>query len=208
MFLVSSCRCFCPSHWSQVLSREWRCSRSSADRRRCSNNIWVINNFIVYEDVSYIRGFYGILIAPTEWQNILPSDVADKVTRLCFYQTRSAWSMDQGSNRKHSAVHNFAPTVTKFCVMWEGQALPHDTKFSNCRCEIVGRRVIFIWSLIPGSSWSGLIKAEPEWRKIVYMDEKPTVPCSRGLTLSMSSFFGPVINNGIYCQNINYIHHL
>ena len=82
-------------------------------------------------------------------------------TRLCFYQTRSAWSMDQGSNRKHSAVHNSAPTVTKFCVMWEGQALPHDTKFSNCRCEIIGRRVIFIWSLIPGSSWSGLIKAEP-----------------------------------------------
>ena len=82
---------------------------------------------------------------------------------LCFYQTRSAWSRDQGSNRKHSAVHNFAPTVTKFCVMWEGQALPHDTKFSNCRCEIVGRRVIFIWSLIPGSSWSGLIKAEPGW---------------------------------------------
>ena len=80
---------------------------------------------------------------------------------LCFYQTRSAWSMDQGSNRKDSAVHNFAPTVTKFCVMWEGQALPHDTKFSNCRCEILGRRVIFISSLIPGSSWSGLIKAEP-----------------------------------------------
>ena len=78
-----------------------------------------------------------------------------------FYQTGSAWSMDQGSNRKHSAVHNFAPTVTKFCVMWEGQALPHDTKFSNCRCEIVGMRVIFMWSLIPGSSWSGLIKAEP-----------------------------------------------
>ena len=66
--------------------------------------------------------------------------------------------MDQGSTRKRSAVHNFAPTVTKFCVMWEGQALPHDTKFGNSRCEIVGRRVIFIWSLIHGSSWSGLIK--------------------------------------------------
>ena len=88
---------------------------------------------------------------------------------LCFYQTRSAWSRDQGSNRKHSAVHNFAPTVTKFCVMWEGQALPHDTKFSNCRCEIVGRRVIFIWSLIPGSSWSGLIKAEPGHQEIACM---------------------------------------
>ena len=70
--------------------------------------------------------------------------------------------MDQGSTKKRSAVHNCAPTVTKFCVMWEGQALPHDTKFGNCRCEIVGRRVIFIWSLIHGSSWSGLIKAEPD----------------------------------------------
>ena len=69
--------------------------------------------------------------------------------------------MDQGSTRKRSAVHNFAPTVTKFCVMWEGQALPHDTKIGNCRCEIVGRRVIFIWPLIHGSSWSRLIKAEP-----------------------------------------------
>ena len=45
--------------------------------------------------------------------------------------------------------------------MWEGQALPHDTKFGNSRCEIVGRRVIFIWSLIHRSSWSGLIKVGP-----------------------------------------------
>ena len=69
--------------------------------------------------------------------------------------------MDQGSTMKRSAVHNFAPTVTKFCVMWERQALPHDTKFGNSRCAIVGRRVIFIWSLIHGLRWSGLIKAEP-----------------------------------------------
>ena len=69
--------------------------------------------------------------------------------------------MDQGSTMKRSAAHNFAPTVTKFCVMWEGQALPHDTKFGNSRCEIVDRSVIFIWSLIHGSSWSGLIKVGP-----------------------------------------------
>ena len=43
-------------HWSQVLSWEWRCSWSSADRR-CSNYIWVINNFIAYSGASYIRGF-------------------------------------------------------------------------------------------------------------------------------------------------------
>ena len=56
MFLVSPYSCLRPIHWSQVLSWEWRCSWSSADRR-CSNYIWVINNFIVYKGATYIRGF-------------------------------------------------------------------------------------------------------------------------------------------------------
>ena len=86
-----------------------------------------------------------------------------KNARLCFYQTRSAWSRDQWSNKNHSPAYNFTPTVTKFCVMWEGLSLPHDTKFGNCRCKIVDSRVFPIWSLIHGSSWSGLIKAEPGW---------------------------------------------
>ena len=47
MFFTSSCSCLCPIQWSQVLSREWRCSWSSADRRY-SDYIWVINNFIAY----------------------------------------------------------------------------------------------------------------------------------------------------------------
>ena len=37
-----------------MLSREWRCSWSSADRR-CSNYIWVINNFIACWGAPYIR---------------------------------------------------------------------------------------------------------------------------------------------------------
>ena len=41
----SSCSCLCPIHWSQLLREEWRCSWSSSDRR-CSNYIWVMNNFI------------------------------------------------------------------------------------------------------------------------------------------------------------------
>ena len=45
--LVLSCSCLCRIHWSQVFSLEWRCGWSSADRR-CSNYIWVINNFIAY----------------------------------------------------------------------------------------------------------------------------------------------------------------
>ena len=39
----------------QVLSRGWRCSWSSADRR-CSNYIWVINRLFAYQDATYIRG--------------------------------------------------------------------------------------------------------------------------------------------------------
>ena len=78
-----------------------------------------------------------------------------------FYQTRSAWSKDQGSNENHFPVHNFAPTVNKFCVVWEGQALPQDTKFGNCRDKIVDNRACLSWSLILGSSWSGLIKLGP-----------------------------------------------
>ena len=54
--LVLSFGCLWRIPWSQMLSREWRCSWSSADRR-CSNNIWVIDNFITYWDASYIRGF-------------------------------------------------------------------------------------------------------------------------------------------------------
>ena len=54
MFLVPSCSCFSPIYWSHVLSREWRCSWSSADRR-CSNYIWVIDNLIANEGAPYIR---------------------------------------------------------------------------------------------------------------------------------------------------------
>ena len=61
MILVSSCSCLRPNHWSQVLSREWRCSRSSADRR-CSDYIWLTNKF-AYLGTSYIRGF---MVFPTK----------------------------------------------------------------------------------------------------------------------------------------------
>ena len=91
----------------------------------------------------------------------LQLDMSPLTHRLYFYQTRSVWSMDQGSNKNHSPINNFTPTVTKFCVMWEGQALPHDTKFCNCSGKIVDSRTFPNWSLIHESSWSGLIKAEP-----------------------------------------------
>ena len=69
MFIVSSCSCLCPIHWSQVLSWELRCSWSSADSR-CSNYIWVINNFIAYKGAPYIRDF-TVYVFPFNRQNQL-----------------------------------------------------------------------------------------------------------------------------------------
>ena len=59
--LVSLCSCYCPIHWSNVLSSELRCSWSSADRRS-SSYIWVINNFIAYSGATCIRGLTVCLI--------------------------------------------------------------------------------------------------------------------------------------------------
>ena len=46
MFFISYCSCLYAICRSQVLSHEWRCSWSSADRCH-SNYIWVMNNFFV-----------------------------------------------------------------------------------------------------------------------------------------------------------------
>ena len=69
MFLVSSCSCLCPIHWSQVLSWEWRCSWSSADRR-CSNYIWVIDNFNAYRGTAYISDFTVYIHKSKVWRGI------------------------------------------------------------------------------------------------------------------------------------------
>ena len=65
MILVSCCRCLCPINWSQVLNRSWRRSWSSADRR-CSNYIWMIDKFIAYLGLSYIRDLTVYLILLTQ----------------------------------------------------------------------------------------------------------------------------------------------
>ena len=72
MLLVSSCSRIYPIRWSQVLSWEWRCSWSSADRR-CSNYIWVIKNFIAYQGATYIRGFTVIVLPSLDPRLTFPS---------------------------------------------------------------------------------------------------------------------------------------
>ena len=74
MFFISPCSSLCTIHWSQVLSREWGCSWSSADRR-CTNYIWVINNFIANQGASCIRGL-RVLSLVCSW---IPSSIFFKV---------------------------------------------------------------------------------------------------------------------------------
>ena len=74
----------CAQSWSQVLSREWRCSWSST-HRQCSNYISVINNFIAYWGASNIRGFMVInfVFTPTirpSWA-ILMKRISDMINQ-------------------------------------------------------------------------------------------------------------------------------
>ena len=69
-------------------------------------------------------------------------------------------------DHKPRSLH-FTLTVTKFCELPEGQALPHDAKFHVCDRKIADGRVIFGRSLIHGLRWFGLINAEPEMRLIL-----------------------------------------
>ena len=90
MLLVSSCNCLYPISWSQVLSWEWRCSWSSADRR-CSNYIWVINNLIAYQSASYIRDLtvihvtdsLGCLLGVLEWAAVVTLYLIQCYNKAC-----------------------------------------------------------------------------------------------------------------------------
>ena len=90
MFLVSSRTCLCPIHWSQVLSWEWRCRWSSADRQ-CSNYIWVINNLLctkvrhILEVWHQCQILYHFLAA-LAWHEWLASEIALSMY-LCIFAT-------------------------------------------------------------------------------------------------------------------------
>ena len=81
LYSTTAIYCLCPIHWSQLLSWEWRCSWSSADRR-CSNYIWVINNFIAYWGASYIRDFTVVIFFSVSTATILKA--YGKYTVQCF----------------------------------------------------------------------------------------------------------------------------
>ena len=49
MFLFSSCSCLCQIHCKQILSREWRCSWSSADTSEWSTSLLPTKLWLILE---------------------------------------------------------------------------------------------------------------------------------------------------------------
>ena len=88
-----------PNPLKPVVSREWRCSWSSADRW-CSNYISVIHKFIAYLGVAYIRGLTvscnkNIQLYthdPSQWYHliIMPSEIANNSAALNRFFRHSA----------------------------------------------------------------------------------------------------------------------
>ena len=78
-----------------------------------------------------------------------------------------------------------------------GQALPHDTKFSNSRDKIVDSRGFPSWSLIHGSSWSGLLKVEPGSRPM-----RPV--CARRQTIVFQNGYRYITHHGLFCSHANF----
>ena len=79
IFLISSCSFFCQIHWGHVLSQEWRCSWSRANRQ-CSDYIWVIHNcrsefrLTKTSHTLFVRAGYGVLISVEKVRPVLRSE--------------------------------------------------------------------------------------------------------------------------------------
>ena len=110
MFLVSSRNCLRSIHWSQVLSWEWICSWSSADRR-CSNYIWVINNFIAYYGATYIRGFTVLDMEPVGY------DLDFNFINVSIWLIACA-SCSRGPAHKRSCIHAHQKSLCPSEVVW------------------------------------------------------------------------------------------
>ena len=97
IFLVSCCCCLYPIYWKQVLSREWRFSWNSADRR-CSNYIWVINKFIIPSAQRSWRGYTGFTLSVCG-QNLVRSLSSTILTGSILYLYTSYQATSEGVSR-------------------------------------------------------------------------------------------------------------
>ena len=168
MILVSSCSCLCPIHWSQVLSRGWRCSWSSTDRW-CSNYIWVINRLVAYQGAPYIRGLTAQLMV-MDLHNLAPWPQHPK---LLLLPSPHPATQDHPESKVHGA--NMGPRGPRWAPCW-----PHELCYLGNNCH---KRSWYRWHVelpVPGSAfaddWSG---TKPTLkRKCRHFDEIFITGCS------------------------------
>ena len=116
---MTSCRCPCPIYWSHVLSREWRCSWSSADRR-CSNNIWVINNYISYYGAAYIRHLMVVYLSMVH--TFKPKQKGQHFANEIFGSIFLKWNFKTIWNKITTKIYSWYYTWQRMygyiCVTW------------------------------------------------------------------------------------------
>ena len=139
MFFVSSCSCLCPIYRSHVLSWEWRCSWSSADRR-CSNYIWVINNLIAHKSVFYIRDLMVHIVCAASIHSILALYV--------YLYTEQIMHYHQISNIRHTKSQNLNVSRLVFAQSIEA------------RCQVENEDVV-------GAASTGDAPTTSEWSTIL-----------------------------------------
>ena len=116
--------------WS-MYRQEWRCSWSSADRR-CSNYIWVIDNFIAYYGAPYIRGFMVDVIACHLFSaNPLPESVMNYCKKGSFPVEHASVKSNQNTmiNYRENA---FKIAVCKWMVIFFRSQCDNSVLQSNC----------------------------------------------------------------------------
>ena len=103
MFLVSSCSWLYPIHWSQLLSREWRCSWRSAGSR-CSN--YIIKVRIILEVWRCLSSSIEVLLFRSQLEGLLnlplsidlrtvyPKKYAHGFVVLCFVVVMQSFIMN------------------------------------------------------------------------------------------------------------------
>ena len=113
-----------PNPLKPCLGREWRCSWSSAERR-CSNYIWVINNFIGYPDTAYITGLTVICQS-------LKSFWMFHLIKLYPYQTGTHESVCLYSPHFAPRLTIVSSSITGVCSGWRSISRGTNTFSRKC----------------------------------------------------------------------------
>ena len=183
-----------------MLSQEWRCKWSSADRW-CSNYIWVINNLIAYSSPSYIRdGNHINSLAPKRCGSNSTSAVfklilqIDNLSTSCgiglrgvpqnpFDHKSALVQIMLGAIRHHAITQEYVDPD----VCWHMASLGHHAVFplTHNRCEVV----ISWWSPLLSKISIYATKCESILEKsgiFIHLQSKYCInlSCKKNLTIS------------------------